>query len=190
MLGNPLQGNKPVNISSAACITKAVRVSPLECLIVTLMSSCKTIIHVNYVDWFYKAILELQLPVNNLKVDSCNKTQRKKSLDLRSVTCIPFTIIVRILWGQYLCCLRKYMYIYPYPSRSFFNLSPFLSLGKFQFQFLFLPAKTLGVWKPTPPLHPCSQPRPLAIYSNSPWDVYENYFSELRHPSLQLSKCC
>lgn len=50
ILGNPLQGNKPVNISSAACITKAVRVSPLECLIVTLMSSCKTIIHVNYVD--------------------------------------------------------------------------------------------------------------------------------------------
>ena len=85
MLGNPLQGNEPVNISSAACITKAVRVSPLESLIVTLMSSCKTIIHVNYVDWFYKAILELQLPVNNFKVDSCkqnpekNKTQRKKA---------------------------------------------------------------------------------------------------------------
>lgn len=88
MLGNPLQGNKPVNISSAACITKAVWVSPLECPIVTLMSSCKTIIHVNYVDWFYKAILELQLPVSNLKVDSCNKTQRKK---LRSQECYLYS---------------------------------------------------------------------------------------------------
>lgn len=86
---------------------------------------------------FITAILELQLPVNNFKVDSCNKTQRKKSLDLRSVTCIPFTIIVRIFWGQYLCCLRKYMYIYPYPSRSFLICLPSYPLGNSSFSFYF-----------------------------------------------------
>lgn len=67
MLGNPLQGNKPVNISSVACITKAVQVSPLECIIHALLSSCKIIIHVTNVSWL-KAILELH--VHNLKVSS------------------------------------------------------------------------------------------------------------------------